>query len=296
MIIKQHKTRILIFLGLALVGMLLLAASLSRVQFKPGIPFSLGSQPFNASSGNQELGGGDIFLWLFRGFMALLVVGFVIYVIASLLSPEGRRRLLANLLLLGLILLVASLIKPPADNNSGQQTPPQSPQQPFSDLGNSQPTATFVPNTPPWLVTATSVGLAVLVTVTVVGMFWFWQRRRTEAPTTLERLEREARQAVDALQAGADVSDVVIRCYLQMSQVLQEERGIRRDIAMTPREFESLLTVRGLPSKPVERLTDLFEAARYGHQPSGAYEERIALASLNAIIDFCKGTRKPAFT
>jgi hypothetical protein len=294
MILKHNKTRLLLFLGLALVGMLLLAASLSRVQFKPGIPFSLGSQPLTAPSGDQGIGGGEVILWLFRGFMALLVVGFVIYVIASLFSPEGRRRLLVNLLLLGMIFLIASLIKPPSGQDQGQETQPQANPQSQLDVGSSEPTATFVPNTPPWLVTATSVGLAVLGTAIVVGLFWFWQRRRAEAPTTLERLEKEARQAVDALQAGADVSDVVMRCYLQMSLVLQEERGIRRDSTMTPREFERLLTARGLPGKPVERLTELFEAMRYGRQPTGIYEERVALASLNAIIDFCKGMRAPA--
>jgi hypothetical protein len=135
-----------------------------------------------------------------------------------------------------------------------------------------------------WL---TTLGLAVLVAAGLVGGLWLvWRRRRPQVDPRA-RLSEEARLAVDALEAGADLKDTVTRCYFEMGRVLSEQRGIRREEAMTPREFEHHLKRVGLPDRHVEQLTRLFERVRYGAKVADEREEREAVACLTAIIEVC---------
>jgi hypothetical protein len=79
-------------------------------------------------------------------------------------------------------------------------------------------------------------------------------------------LESEAQQALQALQSGSNVADVILRCYVQMSRVLQKEQKLELKQTMTARPFERLLEARGFPAAPVHQLTGLFENVRYGYQ------------------------------
>ena len=81
-----------------------------------------------------------------------------------------------------------------------------------------------------------------------------------------------------------------MRCYYDMVRVLNEERGITRPRAMTPREFEERLRELGIPDEPVRRLTRLFEEVRYGAKTPGESEEEQAIFCLNAIVWASKGT------
>jgi hypothetical protein len=93
---------------------------------------------------------------------------------------------------------------------------------------------------------------------------------------------------LDALQTGADVQDTVIRCYLEMSRVLAEQRGLRRAEAATPREFELQLKEAGLPEAQLEQLTRLFEAVRYGAKVAGERQQRQAVDCLAGIVKACQ--------
>ena len=104
----------------------------------------------------------------------------------------------------------------------------------------------------------------------------------------MEQLAKEAKGALDALKGGAELRDTVMRCYFEMSRVVSEERGIRRERAMTPREFEERLGELGLPERHVVQLTRLFEGVRYGSKETGEREADQAVASLSAIVDACR--------
>jgi hypothetical protein len=93
-----------------------------------------------------------------------------------------------------------------------------------------------------------------------------------------------AQAAIESIQAGGDVQSVVLRCYLEMSQVLGQQRGIQRARAMTPREFAQHLAASGVRDEHIQQLTRLFEGARYGAQPPSAHDERAALECLTAIV------------
>ena len=62
--------------------------------------------------------------------------------------------------------------------------------------------------------------------------------------------------------------------------------------AMTVREFEVALGKRGFPRQPVHQLTSLFEFARYSREPMGLEQEADAVASLEALVEFCHSGRE----
>jgi hypothetical protein len=72
-----------------------------------------------------------------------------------------------------------------------------------------------------------------------------------------------------------------------MSQVLSEQRGVSRESAMTPHEFERVLIKLGFPSEPIRTITHLFEEVRYGSIQQGENGMQRAISSLNAIRSYC---------
>jgi hypothetical protein len=132
-----------------------------------------------------------------------------------------------------------------------------------------------------------------VVSALVAGIAYLvirWIRRRAASFETrhLDQLAQSAQETIDALNAREDIQNTVIRCYMQMSVVLDEERGIHRDRGMTPAEFERTLIKQGFPEQPVEELTGLFHRVRYGDQTLNEVEEFHAINSLQAIVDYCK--------
>ena len=113
--------------------------------------------------------------------------------------------------------------------------------------------------------------------------------KKRPVPTSVEdQLLQEAEDAFNAIQANGNLRSVVLRCYFQMTQVLQAEQDVTRDASMTVQEFERLLIAKGFPATAVEQLTVLFEKARYGGQSMDSTDEDAARASLDAIIRFCR--------
>ena len=145
------------------------------------------------------------------------------------------------------------------------------------------------PADPPWWTAwVMAIGLALLVSAVLVIPGWLIWRSRQTPTDSLQQLAREAQGALDALKGGADLRDTVMRCYFEMSRVVSEEWGIRRERAMTPREFEVRLGELGLPEQHVAQLTRLFEGVRYGSKETGEREADQAVASLSAIVDACR--------
>jgi hypothetical protein len=150
-----------------------------------------------------------------------------------------------------------------------------------------QPDLSSNPETPDWLVTVAGIGLALLIVSGSAAIVWLIARQKffTSVP---QEISLEARAAIEALEAGGEFQDVILRCYARMSQVLSEQRGVHRESAMTPHEFERLLIKLGFPSEPIRTITHLFEEVRYGSIQQGENGMQMAVSSLNAIIYYCK--------
>jgi hypothetical protein len=262
---------------------------------QPGNPFSFsfGQPPQGA---NGTMGNGNWVLVILRGLLILCAIIVPIYVFINLLTPEGRRRLLKGLFQFSVLLLLLYFLSRLAESASKQNQ--RQVAQPTIELGGglSTPGSEAENQAPdqtkasPWLDVGICLGLALVLAVLITILAWgIYRASREAAGDATARLADEAQDALDALLAGGNIRDTVIRCYIQMTQVLAKERNVRREEAMTPREFqEILLTKLKLPETPVRRLTNLFEAVRYGDYRPGKREEMEAIDSLTAIAAACK--------
>jgi hypothetical protein len=288
---ERQQARTLIYLGLALLALVLLSASLAQVNLLPGRPLPL-SSIWPAIESPQELGGagGSVIVALMRGLIGLSLVLLPVAVIYLIVSPQARKRFLTNLMIfLPILAFFYALTRLQLGDGQGrqgeQQTPGQMPDgQMFTSFDD------FVAHPPAWLFWLASFFLLILLSALVAVTVAILTRRRA-APGALEQVAQQAEIALHALQAGADLRNVVIRCYLDMTRVLNEQRGIKRQAAMTPHEFQAHLERLGLPAWPVEQLTQLFEDVRYGALPPGEREAQLAVFCLQSIV---KAARSPA--
>jgi hypothetical protein len=159
----------------------------------------------------------------------------------------------------------------------------------FGDEAQSfTPPEEIIPHPPWWLVSLVSLGLSGLI---FGGFLFIWRRLRRLSDDPLELVAQEAKKTLEELQAGADPKEGVVRCYFEMSRVLNEQRGVKRKWTMTTREFEKHLKYAGLPEVHVRRLTRLFEMVRYGAKNLDERENREAVACLKAIVQACEGSQ-----
>jgi len=96
--------------------------------------------------------------------------------------------------------------------------------------------------------------------------------------------------SLDDLSSGRNSSEVIINCYLRMSDVVSNKRQLHRAAATTPHEFALRLEQAGLPGDAVKRLTRLFEGARYGDRKSGPKDVNEAVSCLQTILHYCGET------
>jgi hypothetical protein len=284
--LKHKKFWTLCLLGLAIVTTTFLAAGISRLEFLPGDYFPLG-RLFQLLS-RRRLGGDLSFsLDIMRPLIACLWLMLVISIIAFIISPEIRREaikrfiryLIYALVIYGLVTVLQPLLQKP----DIPPPPGSGPVEMLGELPELPSPPDFVANPPSWVVYSVDI-LLLLIPLTLAWLFWLrWQRnRRKGAP--LELLAEEAQQALARLQGGHNLKDTIMRCYAEMSQTLQKERGVERQQAMTPREFELHLAQSGLRDEHIRQLTRLFENVRYGAKTPGQREEQEAVACLQAIV------------
>ena len=287
--IGRKRLWALLFLAVAAAAMIVLAGSLSRLDLRPGEPFTL-EKPSSGSDADLDVdeappSGTDfwakvlVVMWI--GMLACVPLGLVLLVV----SPEARRQA-ATYLGPALILLVILLLPSSETEEATVLEPPVASEFP-EPVAESTP-AVFTATPPRWLSSFTNVALAIAATVALGGTLFLVVRRWRRPPDPLEQLAQEVQTAISAIQAGADLRDTILRCYFEMSRVLRKERGITRDEAMTPREFEAHLGDLGLPLAPIRELTRLFEGVRYGTRIPDETDEHRAIRSLSAVAEVCR--------
>lgn len=281
-------------MGLAIVAMVLLAAGLSGLELLPGRTPVRVQAPSEIESDPQRVVSDALLnvLYVVLSILAVILAGFFVFYL--LFSADTKKRLL---IALGLVisLLVLWFI-----SRVESRTPQVVLQAPVATAAPTAALATALPSgdevitvdldvePPVWLVWVGAGTLALFIVGALVAIAWvFWSQSQAE-PIPLEELAGEAERALGALQAGADVHDTIMHCYFQMSHILQEQRGIVRLEAMTPREFERGLRGAGLPQEPVARLTRLFEKVRYGAGIADEHEEHEAISCLADVARACR--------
>jgi len=286
--LTRQKLKLLFLLSIAVITATLLAGSLTQLELLPGEEFPLGAilQAFR-SEGRPVFPSIPVPVNIMRLLIACVWLLFILSIIIFIISPEARRDMLKRimrfillfLLIYGLMHVMQDLVQQPEPQIQEPGASGELGEEPVEPLPAPPD---FVVNPPGWFVTGVTIFLICLL----LGIGWFIWRyfsRLGDEPATLERLAHEAQEALKGLQAGADLRDVIMRCYFEMSQILNNERGLRRQQAMTPREFETYLAESGLQSEHIQRLTRLFESVRYGNKSPGRQEEQEAITCLTVI-------------
>jgi len=270
---------IIIFFGVGMGILILLASGLSEIQFLPGQPFFLSAEEQSLPLNELNFKSWNLVgLWKAFGYIILWVI-FPLSIIYFIISSDVRKKVIQRAVTMGLtayafffLLRQCRGVNPPKLLDVMQSSAAQD--------GENLTNANFSPEITQWLEWISNV---LFITVLALAI-WFvirWWRNRS---STIQDLRAEASYALDELKAGTDLKDTVLRCYAEMSRILRQSQGIQRGKAMTPREFEQELTHYGFPGGEVRQLTRLFELARYGDTQLGEPEQRQALACLSAIV------------
>ena len=283
----ENKRLILLLAVLALGALTVLAISLNEIPFRPGLRFvreeAALPPPLPAEVAQISL---EIPIWqqlIVWTLLALLVV-----LIGLLLSPEGRKRMLLLLIRVGFTMwAIYFLFKNYGDELFGFNLQRPDPSQLDGDTVVPMPVFE-APQVSPAFSYLISFAFALILLVVVWLLYRGWQKYTSLNKTgPLDEIAKIARSSLRDLSSGRDSSDVIINCYLRMSDVVSHKRQLHREIAMTPHEFALRLEQAGLPGDAVTRLTRLFEGVRYGDRKSGPKDVNEAVSCLKTILHYC---------
>jgi len=289
--IFRNRKVVLVLAILALVSLFFLAISLESLDFEAG-------EIFDSQGGSGVL---SSFLKLlnFDRFITILILAFMVLgaiaAIYVLSRKELRKEFLRKILQLSIftaIFVLAFVFR--SGGEEAQATPTPTP--------IVAPTAVSIPDIldndfeysqelPPPVQPPSAITflLSFIAVIAVGAIAWtLWSRNRKP---DLRELAQIAQAASDDIEAGFDIEDVIMRCYVQMMDVVKRRRGLNRKDAMTPSEFAFWLEGAGLPGEPLHRLTHLFERVRYGAYLSSKEEARQASDCLREIAVFCGESR-----
>jgi hypothetical protein len=238
----------------------------------------------------------DPMLNIAKFIKVLVLLALPLYVVFLLLFIpvfRSRKALIAAIVLLLVLLTAAWLVANMIAVDEPKPTP-QPPELPEGEtvvepLPQEAPAVELIPaDTPPqWVSLLISfIAVSVIILTAAFLIWWFWPQRLKRSP--LLELSKEAEQALEALEQGEELRNVVVRCYVEMGRVVNRMRGIKRARTMTPREFEQQLALINLPTEPIAGLTRLFERVRYGTDAVDKAAERQAKECLSAIVHACR--------
>jgi hypothetical protein len=285
---KHPKLAPIFLLGVAILAITLLATGLTALEFQSGdLSRVLELLTQKTESFKTELAPGvdegnsplmEILVLIFW-----LMLGFAI--VFAIISPRYRKHLVQTFILMLCLTFVLSALperRPLEDEPVLLEEPGgglvEMGERAASDLPEPPD---FIASPPNWLMRFLYVALVLVLLVAGLFLWRFWRSRRPGEQTLLVQ---HAEEALADLTSGGDLRDVVMRCYARMSQVLHQSRNIRRDEAMTPREFERYLAESGLRDEHIRQLTRLFEGVRYGTGTPDEYAKYQAVNCLKAIV------------
>lgn len=278
---RQPRLVTALLLGASLLALTLLAAGLPDMRLSP--TSAENPQLYGELAAFSEL------LFTPQTLLVLLacLLPFILFTGYLVVTSEGERRrrgqkrslvfeaLLWMLAFLSLRLFFNNGGQPQAQAQTGQEDNPFLDAVPFHFDPDPSSAASFL--------------AGFLLLVLLAALAWYFWRRRQGSFSISERIGFEAAAALDELRSGGDFRSVILRCYAEMCQVLIQQRGIKREQGVTPREFETSLMLAGMPPQPVRKLTSLFERVRYGSESAAPEEEQEALSALEDIAEAARG-------
>lgn len=282
---KQKKYWALLFLVVTLVAIILLSAGISGLKLLTGKPLRLGLKIQDLRE-NRVAEQGDSLGTIFRALFIVFLIFTPLAILYLLISPKHRKHALRNVILLLVLFTLSGLLLYARPALIKGVIPYMAlPAMPKAEWPPGELTTPFNPNPPQWFIWVVSFGLAAFIVTVIISIARFVMRRRISSNSSLQHLAQEALNAVEELQAGTDLKNIVIRSYYKMACIAGKLQGVRRSSDMTAQEFEQLLIDAGLPKEPLRQLTRLFEDVRYGTEVPSEKEEREAVRCLTAIAE-----------
>ena len=283
----ENKRLILLLAILALGALTVLAISLNEIPFRPGQRFvrEEATQVPLPSVDTDQI---PLEIPFWQQLIVWVMLALLVVLIGLILSPELRKRFFLLLIRVGVTMwAIYFLFK-----NYGAELFGFNLQRPESqplDGESVVPMPAFeAPQVSPAFSYLVSFAFALILLVVVWLLYRGWQRYAALNKTRpLDEIARIARSSLHDLSSGINSSDVIINCYLRMSDVVSNKRQLQRGIAMTPHEFALRLEQAGLPGDAVMRLTHLFEGVRYGDRKSGPKDVNEAVSCLKTILHYC---------
>ncbi len=149
----------------------------------------------------------------------------------------------------------------------------------------AQPLPSYEQFQPPlWITFFIILTLLGLVGLSAYLIWRIWKRTSREGRSLLaDELALVSRRTVEELRAGAALGETILHCYHEMCRLLSERTSIALGRAMTVREFERELASIGIQEAHIERLSRLFEWARYSDRRPTPAQEQEAIIALEAI-------------
>ena len=275
------RVSVLVIGAIAVIALVLLSAGLPNLRFdEPGKLAVRNSTPLTLPGVLQPESSPF-------PLKQLLIIGAILVSAALVLAiiDKKSRRLFLKLLMYAVLFVLASLFVPKVEDAPKATGTPAPVAGGVPDLS-----ATATPYVPPQVPWPAAFLVSMLLVLVVLGVAYFYWRKRRLAATgnaSLAEIGNIAQSALDDLSAGRQWSDAIIQCYLSMNEAVENKRGLYRKQGMTAAEFATHLEEAGLPSKDVESLTHLFEAARYGEKKASQAEMAEATSCLQAIVRAC---------
>ncbi len=264
----------------ALTVLLVLAASLPALDFRPDWAGQI------VGAGPPGGPGFALSGWQVRVLVGLTLTVLSVFFVLSVALSSRRQTALPrknfSVLALVLTLLVLTLIPPETLRKLLRVGAVDAPGASPGTVTTPPVALVTVPPASEAFIFGLSLAAAALL---VLAAGWAWRRwRRPPAPARVQpQLAQVAQAALQDLQRGANFTNVILRCYHAMSQIVAEKRDLRRATGMTPREFLRRMEKAGVPEAAAGQLTALFEVARYSTHPLDAGQEAAALACLQTL-------------
>jgi hypothetical protein len=291
---SQNKFWIILLSVLALGALLGLAAGMSSMSFRGAQEFGR-NEPVSPQANPADFirSVASVPLRTQLGFWALVIMMFAL--IAMLLSPDGRKRLLRMLFRVVVTYWVLYFLfkrYPQLLTRLSMAFTPSNENAPTGSVDSVPPPTFTPPASTSWMTYAVSLAIVVLAAFFLWRLYAAWRAavRSSAHEQPVHKLARIARASLQDLTSGRDSTDVILNCYFRMGDVVAEKRNLNRDISMTPQEFAARLERAGLPGDAVKQLTRLFESVRYGGQRSSPVMVNEAVACLTSILHYCGET------
>jgi len=125
----------------------------------------------------------------------------------------------------------------------------------------------------------------VIIVFTILIVYGYYSHKKevnVVCSDVIIKMKRTVEKALKRIETGDPIRDIIIETYLQLTEILGKI-GYKLSPEETPREYKARVSISSqLPKEPIEKLTMLFEEARYSHHE---LRESYAKEAIEAITN-----------